>query len=83
MNLNHTINALQCKQGTGTNSALKTTKRDDIRGIKSRHSNAENKYGQADENVIGQAQSFNLKAPQNERLINNCDSNMTRLISVS
>jgi len=82
MNLNHTINALQCKQGTGTNSALETTKPDDTRGIKSRHTNAENKYAQADENVMGQALSFNLEAPQNERLINNCDSNMTSLISV-
>ena len=48
---------------------------DDIRGIKSRHTNAVKQIAQADENVMGQAQSFNLKATQNERLINNFDSN--------
>ena len=52
----------------------------DTRGIKSWQRNAENKYAQADKHVI---ESFNLKAPQNERLIYNFDSNMTSLISVS
>ena len=81
MNLNYTVNAWKCK-GIGTNSALETTKPHDIRGIKSRHTDAENKYAQADKNVMGQAQSFSLKAPQKERLINNFNSNMTSLISV-